>query len=106
MNGLFGNGLLRTVLIVIFALLSLSRSAAQVMYYRAPLEMWRRAGVYARGDGDGRSTICVGKEWHRVPSTLFVSDAATVKWMDDGFDGQLPAMFEATDATTQPFNDA
>ena len=68
--------------------------------------MLYRAGQHIRSkELAAKSTICVGKEWHRVPSTLFVSDVAAVRWIDDGFDGQLPAEFEATDFVNEPFND-
>ena len=79
------------------------------MYYRAPLDIWYRAGEYIRADigkeGDQRKVICVGKEWHRIPSSLFVSDVADIKWIDAGFDGQLPAAFEATHFVNEPYND-
>ena len=63
------------------------------MYYRAPLDIWYRAGEYILADigrvDDQRQMICVGKEWHRIPSSLFVSNVTDIKWIDAGFDGQL-----------------
>merc|ERR1712228_1016520 len=47
----------------------------------------------------------VGKEWYRIPSSLFVSDVGKIKWIRSGFDGELPAEFEGTDFVNQPFND-
>ena len=81
----------------------------KVMYYRAPLDIWHRAGEYIRaerGHLEGvRDSICVGKEWHRIPSSLLVSDVARIQWIDAGFDGQLPAEFVGTNTVHRPFND-
>ena len=59
-----------------------------------------------RGHLEGvRDVICVGKEWHRIPSSLMVSDVARIQWIDAGFDGQLPAEFVGTNTVHRPFND-
>lgn len=43
------------------------------------------------------STICVGSEWHRFPSSFFVPDyVKEVRWIDDGFRGLLPFPFNST----------
>lgn len=43
------------------------------------------------------STICVGSEWHRFPSSFFIPDyVQEVRWIDDGFRGLLPFPFNST----------
>ena len=71
------------------------------------MDIWYKAGEYIRnGDIKGeRDNICVGSEWYRIPSSLFVSDVANIRWIESGFDGQLPAEFEGTNVANQPFND-
>eukprot|EP01084_Bolivina_argentea_P026111 48501_1 len=92
--------------IAVFGVLCASRSVGQVMYYKGSLDIWYETGEYVRNDGsEGKANICVGKEWYRIPSTLFVSDVAEIKWIKSGFDGQLPAEFETTDTVSQPSND-
>ena len=79
----------------------------QVIYYRAPFDIWYKTGEYIRlnENGEELKNICVGKEWYRIPSSLFVSDVAKIKWIRSGFDGELPAEFEGTNFVNQPFND-
>jgi len=43
------------------------------------------------------STLCVGSEWHRFPSSFFVPEyISEVRWIDDGFRGLLPLPFNST----------
>lgn len=43
------------------------------------------------------STLCIGSEWHRFPSSFFVPDyVSEVRWIDDGFRGLLPFPFNST----------
>jgi len=95
--------------VLIFVVLCSARTVGQVMYYRTPLNTWYSAGEYIRKHDfakDGmRRNICVGMEWYRIPSSVFVSDVANIKWIRSGFDGQLPAEFEGTNVANQPFND-
>jgi alpha-1,2-mannosyltransferase len=43
------------------------------------------------------STLCVGSEWHRYPSSFFIpSYISEVRWIDDGFRGLLPFPFNET----------
>ena len=43
------------------------------------------------------STLCVGSEWHRFPSSFFVPEyISAVRWIDDGFRGLLPLPFNST----------
>eukprot|EP01084_Bolivina_argentea_P094368 169646_1 len=92
---------------MIFIGLSVSRSVGQVVYYRAPLNIWYKSGEYIRLNdiGGDRANICVGMEWYRIPSSLFISDVANIKWIESGFDGELPIEFEGTDFVNKPFND-
>jgi hypothetical protein len=43
------------------------------------------------------TTVCVGSEWYRYPSSFFLpSSHYHVAWLDDGFAGLLPRPFDPT----------
>ncbi|GAA5936586.1 hypothetical protein JCM3775_000138 [Rhodotorula graminis] len=39
--------------------------------------------------------LCVGKEWHRFPSSWLVPDEVETRWIQSAFDGIMPAVWEA-----------
>lgn len=72
-----------------------SRTFSLIHGYSAPLEIYKHL-QYHEDAGYG-STLCVGSEWHRFPSSFFIPDyVAEVRWIDDGFRGLLPFPFNAT----------
>ncbi|KAG6607914.1 Dol-P-Man:Man(6)GlcNAc(2)-PP-Dol alpha-1,2-mannosyltransferase, partial [Cucurbita argyrosperma subsp. sororia] len=72
-----------------------ARTFSLIHGYSAPLEVYK---VLAHHDEIGTgSTICVGSEWHRFPSSFFIPDYVNeVRWIDDGFRGLLPFPFNST----------
>ncbi|KAG6591917.1 Dol-P-Man:Man(6)GlcNAc(2)-PP-Dol alpha-1,2-mannosyltransferase, partial [Cucurbita argyrosperma subsp. sororia] len=72
-----------------------ARTFSLINGYSAPLEVYK---VLAHHEDVGTgSTVCVGSEWHRFPSSFFVPDyVQEVKWIDDGFRGLLPFPFNST----------
>ncbi|XP_021773824.1 dol-P-Man:Man(6)GlcNAc(2)-PP-Dol alpha-1,2-mannosyltransferase-like [Chenopodium quinoa] len=72
-----------------------SRTFSLIHGYSAPLEIYKHL-QYHEDAGYG-STLCVGSEWHRFPSSFFIPDyVAQVRWIDDGFRGLLPFPFNST----------
>jgi Alg9-like mannosyltransferase family len=74
-------------------LISCSRTAAVLWYYRAPLRAWRHVAGYAarlpeRTDG-GRWRVCVADEWHRFGSSFFLPQGTELAFVDSAFDGAL-----------------
>ncbi|KAF5388589.1 hypothetical protein D9757_004689 [Collybiopsis confluens] len=106
------------------AVLSLSRVAANWMYYHSPLsisnhfeakelphlldiagflpvhvERQSKKGEERRVDlspiKDFNLTLCYGKEWHRFPGHYLVPDGVKVEFIKSEFDGLLPGHFSA-----------
>ncbi|GAB4846564.1 mannosyltransferase [Ancistrocladus abbreviatus] len=87
--------IVRPVVLGILLCTSHSRTFSLIHGYSAPLEIYKHL-EYHEDAGMG-STLCVGSEWHRFPSSFFVPDyVAQVRWIDDGFRGLLPLPFNST----------
>eukprot|EP00656_Telonema_subtile_P030531 TRINITY_DN3350_c0_g1_i2.p1 TRINITY_DN3350_c0_g1~~TRINITY_DN3350_c0_g1_i2.p1 ORF type:complete len:486 (-),score=108.89 TRINITY_DN3350_c0_g1_i2:4-1461(-) len=84
--------------------LSVSRIAALVGGYRAPLLLYKELVALPAG-----STLCLGKEWYRFHSSFLVPSGTTVNFVSSGFDGLLPAKFSPTTGSwttpVEPLND-
>merc|ERR1712003_569435 len=74
---------------IIYIALSFCRISALETYYRAPMHLYK--DVYNIPEPE--ATICIGKEWHRFPSSFFVPDGATVRFVKSEFRGQLPQRY-------------
>ena len=74
---------------IIYIALSCCRISALETYYRAPMHLYK--DVY--NIPEPSATICVGKEWHRFPSSFFVPNGATVRFVKSEFKGQLPQRY-------------
>ncbi|KMT13175.1 hypothetical protein BVRB_4g085810 [Beta vulgaris subsp. vulgaris] len=86
---------LRPAILGFILCVSHSRTFSVIHGYSAPLEIYKHL-QYHEDAGHG-STLCVGSEWHRFPSSFFIPDyVAQVHWIDDGFRGLLPFPFNAT----------
>ncbi|CAO2836224.1 unnamed protein product [Amaranthus hypochondriacus] len=85
----------RPIILGFILCVSHSRTFSLIHGYSAPLEIYKHL-QYHEDAGDG-STLCVGSEWHRFPSSFFIPDYVShVRWIDDGFRGLLPFPFNAT----------
>jgi len=82
--------------------LSLSRSAALVQNFRAPIDIYQELGRIERNHAE---VACVGKEWYRFPSHFFVSDQVNVKWIRSGFRGLMPQHFSEGENATKLVHD-
>ncbi|CAN8024902.1 unnamed protein product [Ixodes persulcatus] len=72
-------------------LLSISRTVALYRNFRAPMEIYMELAPLA---GDGRATtLCLGKEWYRFPSSFFLPENWQLAFLESEFRGQLPKPF-------------
>ena len=66
----------------------LLRTIGIVNGYRAPLQIY--SGL---DDAVSTATVCLGKEWHRFPSSYFLPKGIHAKFIQSEFDGLLPGEF-------------
>ncbi|ODV89565.1 glycosyltransferase family 22 protein [Tortispora caseinolytica NRRL Y-17796] len=71
------------------ALISYLRSSTLIAYYNAPLYVYPQIPP--------NSTVCIGKEWYRFPSSFLVPDNVETYFIESGFDGLLPGKFTVPD---------
>ena len=74
---------------IIYIALSCCRISALETYYRAPMHIFK--DVYNIPEAE--ATVCIGKEWHRFPSSFFIPTGATVRFVKSEFKGQLPQRY-------------
>ncbi|KYQ53422.1 Alpha-1,2-mannosyltransferase ALG9, partial [Trachymyrmex zeteki] len=99
--------------ILICGLLGLSRSLAIYKGYYAPMEIMTEVNkLETEGDipRDVDINFCIGKEWHRFPSSFFFpSTNWKLQYLRSEFKGQLPQPFldheNATSVIQAHFND-
>uniref|UniRef100_A0A9I9DX93 Mannosyltransferase n=1 Tax=Cucumis melo TaxID=3656 RepID=A0A9I9DX93_CUCME len=86
---------LRPLVLGLILCASHARTFSLINGYSAPLEVYKVLAHHDEIVTD--STICVGSEWHRFPSSFFIPDyIKEVRWIDDGFRGLLPFPFNST----------
>ncbi|XP_046734487.1 alpha-1,2-mannosyltransferase ALG9 [Diprion similis] len=98
---------------IVCGLLGLSRSFALYKGYYAPLEVVMEAnklGSDGQVPSDVNINFCIGKEWHRFPSSFFFpSNNWRLQYLQSEFTGQLPQPYSDQENGTsivQPhFND-
>ena len=81
------------VIVLVFAVLSISRTALLIDAYNAPLHIYTYLYNNINTLGDSTHNICVGKEWYRFPSHYFLNDHQRLQFIKSGFNGQLPQMY-------------
>lgn len=103
---------LRRMTFLLFGILSISRITSQWINYSAPLQIFQRlhdelsiSNKNTNVSHFEASTICIGKEWYRFPSSFFLPRLyvenvdsfspvnADLLFLDSGFTGQLPKSF-------------
>ncbi|XP_012677447.2 alpha-1,2-mannosyltransferase ALG9 isoform X2 [Clupea harengus] len=85
--------------VLLFAVLSLSRSVALFRGYHAPLDLYPEFHRIAKDPSvhtvpEGRPVnVCVGKEWYRFPSSFLLPNNWQLQFIQSEFRGQLPKPF-------------
>lgn len=87
--------LFKYAIVIVFALLSLSRSMALANYYGAPVDVFAQLQDITEPVPNGN--VCIGREWYRFPSSYFLDTSASsslrLKFIESGFTGLLPGEF-------------
>lgn len=88
-------GQVKFAFVMIFAItaidIGLLRTLGLATAYSAPLSVYarlREPGVARPGD-----TVCLGKEWHRFPSSYHLPNGMKAKFVKSAFSGLLPGEF-------------
>lgn len=85
------------VVVACFWCISLSRNAALYHHFKAPLRIYEDFYYSNSSSSFESSSLCIGKEWYRVPSSFFLPEmqAGTLPLLrvNSSFDGQLPQPF-------------
>lgn len=88
-------------LLMLSALISISRGAALYKGFSAPIDVyWKLENINDRmihvlNYDFGQLNVCVGKEWHRFPSSFFLPDHKwKLRFLKSEFAGQLPSYFD------------
>ncbi|XP_076130616.1 alpha-1,2-mannosyltransferase ALG9 isoform X1 [Alosa pseudoharengus] len=87
--------------VLLFAVLSLSRSVALFRGYHAPLDLYPEFHRIAKDPNihtvpEGRPVnVCVGKEWYRFPSSFLLPNNWQLQFIQSEFRGQLPKPYSS-----------
>ncbi|XP_066463066.1 alpha-1,2-mannosyltransferase ALG9 isoform X1 [Eleutherodactylus coqui] len=82
--------------VLLFGLLSFSRSIALFRGYHAPLDLYPEFYRIAKDPSihtvpeSKTVNVCVGKEWYRFPSSFLLPDNWQLQFIESEFRGQLP----------------
>lgn len=93
--------------VVVFAVLSLSRSVALFRGYHAPLDLYPEFHRIAKDPTlhsvpESRPvSVCVGKEWYRFPSSFLLPHNWQLHFIQSEFKGQLPQLYASGPLATQ-----
>jgi len=84
----------KTLVLGVFVTLSLARVLAQCRAYGAPMHVYQ-------GLTDD-SSVCLGKEWYRFPSSFFLPERSEAFFVKSKFSGLLPGKFpKSTDTLSR-----
>ncbi|XP_049331437.1 alpha-1,2-mannosyltransferase ALG9 [Astyanax mexicanus] len=93
--------------VLLFTVLSLSRSVALFRGYHAPLDLYPEFHRIAKDPSihtvpEGRPvSVCVGKEWYRFPSSFLLPNHWQLQFIQSEFRGQLPKPYASGPDATQ-----
>ncbi|KAM4015969.1 alpha-1,2-mannosyltransferase ALG9 isoform 2-T2 [Anomaloglossus baeobatrachus] len=101
--------------VLLFGLLSFSRSIALFRGYHAPLDLYPEFYRIAKDPAihtvpeSKTVNVCVGKEWYRFPSNFLLPENWQLQFIESEFRGQLPKPYgrglQATRAVPKNMND-
>lgn len=87
------------MVVVVHALLSISRVVMLYKGYHAPLDLYASIStqpVLSQVRALDEVNLCVGKEWYRVPSSFFLPDKRwKLQFVRSDFRGQLPKPYSS-----------
>ncbi|KAJ1547965.1 mannosyltransferase, partial [Nowakowskiella sp. JEL0078] len=81
--------------IIVFILLSLSRTIGLYVHYHAHISVYEALEVPNVVEPTATNqTLCVGKEWYRFPSHYLLPGNMRLRFIQSDFRGQLPGYFQ------------
>lgn len=99
------------VLIGVFSVISISRGVALFKSFNAPFDVYMSLesvnDKLIAAQNSEVVNLCVGKEWHRYPSSFFLPDAERwkLRYLRSEFGGQLPQPFSESSNGTRLIQD-
>jgi len=79
--------------IAVTSIISLSRMAALYQGYHGVTDTWMAVNQLEE-NVQGQTTVCMGKEWHRFPSSFFLPNQNfRIAFLKSEFRGQLPKYY-------------
>jgi alpha-1,2-mannosyltransferase len=79
------------IVVLVFVALSVSRDLA-ISRLSAPAQVFDQ--LNSKPLKTEHSVLCLGREWHRFPSSFFIPDSMTLAWTKSDFHGILPQPFD------------
>ncbi|KAH3680615.1 hypothetical protein WICPIJ_008186 [Wickerhamomyces pijperi] len=79
--------LFRLAVISVIVVLSVLKSVNLSINYSAPLQVYQQIPAEVSGN------VCLGREWHRYPSSFFLGETQRLKFLASNFNGLLPGDF-------------
>ena len=90
------------VSLIIYCLLSFSRTTILITGYRAPIILYSQIHYSFVNLSVSNKVLCVGKEWYRFPSNFFLpTDRIKLGLIKSEFRGQLPQTFLSDSRSVQ-----
>lgn len=89
----------RLATIALISILSILKSVNLSINYSAPLQ------VYKHLPADIEGNVCLGREWHRYPSSFFLGQDQRLKFLNSNFNGLLPGDFNENVTLIQATSD-
>jgi len=84
---------LGVLVIAVTSIISLSRMAALYQGYHGVTDTWMAVNQLEE-NVQGQTTVCMGKEWHRFPSSFFLPNQNfRIAFLKSEFRGQLPKYY-------------
>ena len=100
--------ILRAAVLIACSAISIFRMLALSNYYGAPVQLYTVLNQDIVFNDIDRTTVCVGGDWHRFPSSFFLPEGSHLAFLPSEFKGQLPQPFAPGGVAVkplQPIND-
>ena len=102
-------------IVILNAVLAASRIASQFLGYHAPMDLYGEFSAWVEHHElvdqryfltNRENIICVGREWHKLPSSFFIPDKFRLEFIKSAFEGKMLTPYHLAkviaEATFQP----
>lgn len=90
----FYNFLLKSVIVITYTSISISRIFSLLINYSAPIRVFDKLSTIDTDAIYNTENVCLGREWYHYPSSFFLDDNMRLKFVESGFRGMLPGDFK------------